>query len=110
MSTSSSHLLRITLLSGVAALGGFLFGYDSGVINGTVGALREAFDTDAVGSGFNVASMLLGCAAGAFLAGRIADLFARRAALFAIFAAISAYCAWKFVRETKGRSLEQMEL
>jgi membrane protein implicated in regulation of membrane protease activity len=54
--------------------------------------------------------MLLGCAAGAFLAGRIADLFARRAALFAIFAAISAYCAWKFVRETKGCSLEQMEL
>jgi MFS transporter, SP family, sugar:H+ symporter len=83
MTTSSSHLLRITLLSCVAALGGFLFGYDSGVINGTVGALREAFDTDAVGSGFNVASMLLGCAAGAFLAGRIADRFGRRAALFA---------------------------
>jgi SP family sugar:H+ symporter-like MFS transporter len=81
--TTSSHLLRITLLSSVAALGGFLFGYDSGVINGTIGALREAFDTDAVGSGFNVASMLLGCAAGAFLAGRIADRFGRRAALFA---------------------------
>jgi SP family sugar:H+ symporter-like MFS transporter len=77
--TSSSHLLRITLLSSVAALGGFLFGYDSGVINGTIGALREAFDTDAVGSGFKVASMLLGCAAGAFLA----DRFGRRAALFA---------------------------
>jgi len=81
--TTTSHLLRITLLSCVAALGGFLFGYDSGVINGTVGALRQAFDTDAVGSGFNVASMLLGCAAGAFLAGRIADRFGRRAALFA---------------------------
>jgi SP family sugar:H+ symporter-like MFS transporter len=81
--TSSSHLLRVSLLSSVAALGGFLFGYDSGVINGTVGALREAFQTDAVGSGFNVASMLLGCAAGAFLAGRIADRFGRRAALFA---------------------------
>ncbi len=79
----SSHLLRISLLSAVAALGGFLFGYDSGVINGTVGALQKAFQTDDVGSGFNVASMLLGCAAGAFLAGRIADRLGRRAALFA---------------------------
>ena len=91
--TTSSHLLRITLLSSVAALGGFLFGYDSGVINGTVGALRQAFNTDAVGSGFNVASMLLGCAAGAFLAGRIADRFGRRAALFmsAILFGVSAW-------------------
>jgi SP family sugar:H+ symporter-like MFS transporter len=80
---SSHHLLRISLLSAVAALGGFLFGYDSGVINGTVGALQKAFQTDDVGSGFNVASMLLGCAAGAFIAGRIADRFGRRAALFA---------------------------
>ena len=93
MSTPPSRLLRIAMLSGVAALGGFLFGYDSGVINGTVGALREAFDTDAVGSGFNVASMLLGCAAGAFLAGRIADRFGRRAALFmaAILFGVSAW-------------------
>ena len=78
-----AHLLRVSLLSAVAALGGFLFGYDSGVINGTVGALQKAFNADNVGSGFNVASMLLGCAAGAFLAGRIADRFGRRAALFA---------------------------
>jgi SP family sugar:H+ symporter-like MFS transporter len=80
---SSSHLFRVSLLSAVAALGGFLFGYDSGVINGTVGALQKAFNADNIGSGFNVASMLLGCAAGAFLAGRIADRFGRRAALFA---------------------------
>lgn len=53
------------------------------MINGTVGALQKAFNADNVGSGFNVASMLLGCAAGAFLAGRIADRFGRRAALFA---------------------------
>ena len=78
-----SQLFRVSLLSAVAALGGFLFGYDSGVINGTVGALQKAFNADNIGSGFNVASMLLGCAAGAFLAGRIADRFGRRAALFA---------------------------
>ena len=78
----SSPLPRIILLSSVAALGGFLFGYDSGVINGTVNALQKAFQSSDVASGFNVASMLLGCAAGAFLAGRIADRFGRKAALF----------------------------
>ena len=52
---------------------GFLFGFDSGVINGTVDGLRTAFNSDSIGTGFNVASMLLGCAAGAFFAGRLAD-------------------------------------
>ena len=48
----------------VAAIGGFLFGFDSGVINGTVDALAKAFGTDAAGTGFAVASVLLGCAIG----------------------------------------------
>ena len=69
---------RVLFYSIVAAIGGFLFGFDSGVINGTVDALQEAFDSDAVGTGFNVASMLLGCAAGAFFAGTLADKFGRK--------------------------------
>lgn len=69
---------RVIFLSTVAALGGFLFGFDSGVINGTVEALQTAFNSDAVGTGFNVASMLLGCAAGAFFAGTLADKFGRK--------------------------------
>jgi MFS transporter, SP family, sugar:H+ symporter len=69
---------RIIGLSVVAALGGFLFGFDSGVINGTIGALKQAFNSDAVGTGFNVASMLLGCAAGAFFAGNLADKIGRK--------------------------------
>jgi MFS transporter, SP family, sugar:H+ symporter len=73
-----SNLPRVIFLSVVAALGGFLFGFDSGVINGTVDALQGAFDSDAVGTGFNVASMLLGCAAGAFFAGTLADKFGRK--------------------------------
>src|SRR5438128_1519616 len=62
----------------VAAIGGFLFGFDSGVINGTVDALAKAFGTQAAGTGFAVASVLLGCAVGAFGAGTLADSLGRR--------------------------------
>jgi MFS transporter, SP family, sugar:H+ symporter len=68
----------VVALSCVAALGGFLFGFDSGVINGAVDALAKAFRTEAAGTGFAVASVLLGCAVGAFAAGRLADSFGRR--------------------------------
>ncbi len=67
----------------VATIGGFLFGFDSGVINGTVEGLQTAFNSDSVGTGFNVASMLLGCAVGAFFAARLADIFGRRSLLMA---------------------------
>jgi MFS transporter, SP family, sugar:H+ symporter len=65
-------------ISAIAAIGGFLFGFDSGVINGTVDALSQAFGTKSAGTGFAVASVLLGCAAGAFVAGALADLVGRR--------------------------------
>ena len=65
-------------LATVAALGGFLFGFDSGVINGAVGALRKVFAASDLGTGFSVASMLLGCGMGAFAAGRAADAIGRK--------------------------------
>ncbi len=68
----------VIVLSSVAAIGGFLFGFDSGVINGAVDALASAFGTRAAATGFAVASVLLGCAVGAFLAGTLADAFGRR--------------------------------
>lgn len=74
----SFYIYAITL---VATLGGLLFGFDSGVINGTVDGLQVAFNSDGIGTGFNVASMLLGCAVGAFFAGRLADRFGRRSLL-----------------------------
>jgi len=83
----------IVLITMVATVGGFLFGFDSGVINGTVDGLKLAFNSDSVVTGFNVASMLLGCAVGAFLAGSLADKFGRRTILIisAIFFAVSAW-------------------
>lgn len=93
MSDSSNNTGFIVLITLVATIGGFLFGFDSGVINGTVEGLRTAFHSSSVGTGFNVASMLLGCAAGAFLAGRMADLFGRRSILIisALFFTTSAW-------------------
>jgi MFS transporter, SP family, sugar:H+ symporter len=72
---SSAYVIA---LSSVAAIGGFLFGFDSGVINGTVDALAHAFGTRAATTGFAVASVLLGCALGAFVAGTVADRYGRR--------------------------------
>lgn len=82
--TSSSANVNhgfVIMISCIATIGGFLFGFDSGVINGTVDGLQQAFNSDSVGTGFNVASMLLGCAAGAFFAGRLADIYGRRSML-----------------------------
>lgn len=72
------NLPRVIFLSTAAALGGFLFGFDSGVINGTVDALALAFDSNAATTGFNVASVLLGSMVGAFFAGTAADKFGRK--------------------------------
>ncbi len=92
-SAESDNLRFIALISIVATIGGFLFGFDSGVINGTVDGLKTAFKSDSVVTGFNVASMLLGCAVGAFLAGWMADRFGRRSILIvaSVFFAVSAW-------------------
>ncbi|MEQ8819945.1 MAG: sugar porter family MFS transporter [Sumerlaeia bacterium] len=73
----------VIFISSVAAIGGFLFGFDSGVINGTVEALQETFNASDFGTGFNVSSMLLGCALGAFIAGGMADKFGRKPVMIA---------------------------
>ncbi|SDS05269.1 MFS transporter, sugar porter (SP) family [Paraoerskovia marina] len=69
---------RVVGISIGAALGGFLFGFDSSVINGAVDALREDFGmSNDTFAGFVVASALLGCAVGAWFAGSLADKYGR---------------------------------
>ena len=83
----------IILISCVATIGGFLFGFDSGVINGTIDGLQAAFNSTSMGTGFNVASMLLGCAFGALFAGTLADVYGRRTLLI-VAAVLFIISAW----------------
>lgn len=88
----------IALVVAVATIGGFMFGYDSGVINGTQKGLEAAFDLGRLGVGINVGAILVGSSIGAFGAGRLSDMIGRRntmmvaAALF-IFSALLAGAA-----------------
>lgn len=71
------HLGHVIFITASAAMGGFLFGYDSSVINGAVEAIRDRYD---IGSGELaqvIAIALIGCAIGAATAGRIADRIGR---------------------------------
>ena len=76
-----TNLGFIGLIVVVATIGGFMFGYDSGVINGTQDGLKATFALNDLRLGIAVAALLPGCALGAFLAGRLADLFGRRAVM-----------------------------
>ncbi|MCH0541260.1 sugar porter family MFS transporter [Streptomyces sp. MUM 203J] len=92
----ADHLSHVVFITAAAAMGGFLFGYDSAVINGAVEAIRDRY---AVGSGALaqvIAIALIGCAVGAAIAGRLADRIGRisvmriAAALFSVSAIGSA--------------------
>src|ERR1043165_5731337 len=91
---TGSHIYVVGI-SLVAAIGGFLFGFDSGVVNGTVHALSVAFGTHAAATGFAVASVLLGCAVGAFGAGTLASQIGRRPAMLinAVLFLLSAFAS-----------------
>ena len=69
--------LKVIALAVAGAVGGFLFGFDSSVVNGAVDAVRKQFSLSASLTGLAVASALIGCAVGAYLAGRLADRFGR---------------------------------
>ncbi|MFF1633746.1 sugar porter family MFS transporter [Leifsonia sp. NPDC058248] len=68
---------RVLGLAISAAVGGFLFGFDSSVVNGAVDSIQHNFGLNALVTGFVVAIALIGCAIGAYIAGRLADRWGR---------------------------------
>jgi SP family sugar:H+ symporter-like MFS transporter len=97
MGSATNHGF-IAAIVAVATIGGFMFGYDSGVINGTQKGLEAAFDLGRLGIGVNVGAILVGSAIGAFGAGRLADAIGRRnvmmiAAFLFLFSALLAGAA-----------------
>ena len=95
---ATTNLPLVAAIVSVATIGGFMFGYDSGVINGTQEGLRTSFALSEAWLGITVSALLPGCALGAFLAGRSADLWGRRrvmvaAAILFIFSALAAGAA-----------------
>lgn len=83
----------LILITAITALGGLLFGYDTGVINGAQYYLSEHFQLDSFTKGWVVGSALLGCLIGALSAGPISSKFGRKKSLIfsAILFTISAY-------------------
>jgi len=72
------YLLFICLIS---TLGGFLFGFDTAVISGTITFVREQFSLSPLQEGWFVGSALLGCVFGVSFTGIMADLFGRKKTL-----------------------------
>jgi SP family xylose:H+ symportor-like MFS transporter len=83
----------LVLITSVSALGGLLFGYDTGVINGAQFYLSKHFDLDSVMKGWVVGSALLGCLVGAIAAGPLSIRFGRKYSLIisAILFSLSAF-------------------
>lgn len=71
---SMTYPIRI---AAIASLGGFLFGFDMAVINGTVIALEKTFSAGVWVMGFSVSLALIGAAIGAFFGGQLAGRFGR---------------------------------
>jgi len=71
-------LLYFTAVCFVAALGGFLFGFDTAVISGTESFLTRQFQLDALMLGWVVSSALVGCVVGSAAGGWLSDRFGRK--------------------------------
>ena len=86
----NTYLILITI---VTALGGLLFGYDTGVINGSQYYFSQYFNLDAGMKGWAVGSALIGCFFGAIIAGPLSKAFGRKNSLI-ISAILFTLSAW----------------
>jgi SP family arabinose:H+ symporter-like MFS transporter len=85
MSAPATPLNRgyVLLISLVAAFGGFLFGYDTAVVSGAIGFLKNHFQLSADLTGWAASSLLVGCMLGALVGGPIGDRLGRKKSLIA---------------------------
>ena len=80
--THTSNVRFVLFATGVTAIGGFLFGYDTAVINGANSYLKVHMNLNPTQEGLAGASAILGCIPGAMFAGFLSDKFGRRKMLF----------------------------
>jgi len=73
----------VVLVSMVAAIGGFLFGYDLAVVSGAIIFLQKQFHLDGYAVGFAIGSAQIGCILAPFFAGSLSDRLGRKRTLFA---------------------------
>ena len=81
MNEEKGSIVYVMVVCLVAALGGLLFGYDTGVINGAIGPLKAHFALDANWEGWATGCALVGCAIGAAIAGMLSDWLGRKKVL-----------------------------
>ncbi len=93
------HFCYLVFISVVAALGGFLFGYDTAVISGTIRDVSVLYGLDPISQGWYVGCALIGSIAGVSVAGVLSDRLGRKpvmilsALLFTVSAVGCAICA-----------------
>ena len=79
--SNKENLPYVIFLAAVAALGGFLFGYDTAVISGTIGSVATQFGLNDVSTGWYVGCALVGSIMGVAMAGKLSDFFGRKIVL-----------------------------
>ena len=80
---NGGSLMYVYAVSFVAAIGGLLFGFDTGVISGTIQFVTAHFELNTVQEGFAVSNLLIGCIIGASFTGMISDRIGRKKVLIA---------------------------
>jgi sugar porter (SP) family MFS transporter len=103
MKNVNTDVTYVTLITIVAAIGGLLFGYDTAVISGAIGFVRDYFELNPAMMGWIASSALVGCVAGCAVAGYLSDRFGRRRVLLLaaiLFSITGIGCA--IVKNTSG--------